>query len=107
MTFPFLIFLYNSVFMNTENTSIPEDYQNTLKGLCRLYNMSCEGNHLDIDSINMKTHIKDNLGIRRIDVLHAEVILESRYPAIDGLSHAPGITTIGDAIRYIESNSRI
>ncbi len=93
--------------MIMRSNQIPDKYQSAVRGICRIYNMSGSGNRIDADSVNMNTSIRDDLGVSRIELFHAEAMLESRYPSIDGISHAPGIRTIGDAISYIERRSKI
>ncbi|MBN1896931.1 MAG: hypothetical protein JW789_04390 [Candidatus Aenigmarchaeota archaeon] len=88
------------------SNQIPDKYKDSIRVICGIYNRLTEGNQIDVGSVNMNTSIRDDLGITRIELFHAEAMLESRYPSIDGISHAPGIRTVGDAISYIERGSK-
>ncbi|MCD6496192.1 MAG: hypothetical protein J7K54_02885 [Candidatus Aenigmarchaeota archaeon] len=79
---------------------IPEEYRNDVIKLCRLYNIFYDGN-LKPDSITTETHLKNDLGLRRINKLALEDALGRSYPTADGLTFASGIRTVGDVINYI------
>ena len=80
---------------------IPEQYRNVIASLCRLYK-----SEIDPESITADTHLKDDLGMRQIDMLSMENILEKkRYPGIKGFAFTPGIRTVGSLINYIEKKT--
>ncbi len=85
---------------------IPEKYAGVVAPLCRLYNKTKarEGKRIDPESIGMDTNLKD-IGIRKIDMVGMETVLEESYPGIEGVGFARGIKTVRDLINYIEDNS--
>jgi hypothetical protein len=88
--------------------NIPEEYHGAIVDLCRRYNVvkRTTGVAIDPASIDMDTDLKNDIGLRRIDMLQMEVVLERSYPAIEGVSHTPGINTVGDVIRYVEGKTK-
>lgn len=79
---------------------IPERYRNVIASLCRLYKST-----IDPESITAGTHLKNDLGMKRIDMLSMETLLGKRYPGINGFAFTPGIRTVGGLINYIEKKA--
>ncbi|MFH0956306.1 MAG: hypothetical protein V1813_00425 [Candidatus Aenigmatarchaeota archaeon] len=84
-------------------SDIPEEYRNDVKLLCRWYNAQNKdmGVSINPESISMDTNLGE-IGVKHIDILKMEAMLEKTYPAIAGIMDVHGIETVGDVINYIK-----